>query len=166
MEIWLGAPGTGTQLGELDLTAKPTTATSRPGDPWLTVSTQITTPPAGRHALYFRFAGGPGDSARMNQSLPADVFEAGNLSALEDAEPSSPQAQRQHAPTPQPIRAPQAPAPHAQPMLQAPMAGMPAQPLANAPGKRGGSGATVGVVVFLAAAVAVAAAWFTHLIPH
>ena len=108
---------------------------------------------------------GPVDGSKR-QLLPPDVFEAGNLSALEDAEPSSPQAQRQHAPTPQPIRAPQQPPPLQQPMLQAAGPGMPMQPLANAPGKRGGSGATVGVVVFLAAAAAVAAAWFTHLIPH
>jgi hypothetical protein len=61
MEIWVDAVDTGTKLGVLDLTAKPTAATSRPGDPWLTVSAPVTAPPPGRRALYLRFVGGPGD---------------------------------------------------------------------------------------------------------
>jgi hypothetical protein len=61
MEIWVDAVDTGTKLGELDLTAKPSAATSRPGDPWLTVSTPVGSPPAGRKALYLRFTGSAGD---------------------------------------------------------------------------------------------------------
>lgn len=61
MEIWLDAVDTGTKLGELDLTAKPTAATSRPGDPWLEVSAPIIAPTPGRRALYFRFTGEAGD---------------------------------------------------------------------------------------------------------
>jgi arabinoxylan arabinofuranohydrolase len=59
MEIWLDAIDTGTKLGELDLTAKPPAATSRPGDPWVTVSAPVAAPPPGRRALYLRFTGSP-----------------------------------------------------------------------------------------------------------
>jgi arabinoxylan arabinofuranohydrolase len=61
MEIWLDAVDTGTKLGELDLTAKPSAATSKPGDPWLTVSARVAAPPPGRKALYLRFTGGATD---------------------------------------------------------------------------------------------------------
>jgi hypothetical protein len=61
LEIWIDALDTGTKLGELDLTKKPDAATSRPGDPWLTVSAPVATPPSGRRALYLRFVGGAGD---------------------------------------------------------------------------------------------------------
>ncbi len=61
VEIWVDALDTGIKLGELDLTAKPSTATSQPGDPWQTVSTPVQNPAAGRHALYLRFVGGSGD---------------------------------------------------------------------------------------------------------
>ena len=61
MEIWVDAVDTGTKLGEVDLTAKPTAATSQPGDPWLTVSAPVAAPPPGRKALYLRFTGGAGE---------------------------------------------------------------------------------------------------------
>lgn len=61
MEIWLDAVETGVKLGEVDLTAKPTAATSQPGDPWLTVSAPVAAPPPGRKALYLRFSGSAGD---------------------------------------------------------------------------------------------------------
>ena len=102
-------------------------------------------------------------------SLPADVFEAGNLSALEDAEPSSSEPHPRHAPPPPQMQRPMLHAPpQSQNLRPLTPQGMPIPaPLASAQATgRAGSSATVGVVVFLAAAAAVAAAWFTHLIPH
>jgi len=63
IEIWTDAVDTGTKLGELDLSTKPTAASSRPGEIWTTVSTRITTPTAGRKALYLRFTGASGQDA-------------------------------------------------------------------------------------------------------
>lgn len=57
IEVWADAVDTGAKLGELEL-PQPTAATSRPGDPWFTVTGQIKAPSGGRHALYFRFIGG------------------------------------------------------------------------------------------------------------
>ena len=102
----------------------------------------------------------------LRASLPAEVFSEGNLSALEDAEPTQ---SPPRAPTPVPtlpmkpyaIPGGGLPQPAAGPALPS------AKALAGAPSKSGGKmGAVVGAVVVLAAAAAVAAAWFTHLIPH
>jgi serine/threonine-protein kinase len=103
---------------------------------------------------------GMGGADLIRASLPGDVFEPGNLSALEDEPPTS-------APlTPRGLPVPRPPTPMAMPMPMPPTPQAWNAQAQVAPRKSAGSGATVGVVVFLAAAAAVAAAWFTHLIPH
>ena len=118
-------------------------------------------------------SGGSGDDA-VRASLPPGLME-GNLAALED-DPAPPM--RRQAPAPPP-RA-QTPPPH-QPAarLPTPAASRPgplpvvnvaktaAAPGGRGPDKKGGAGATIGVVVALVVVVAAgAAAWLTHLIPH
>jgi serine/threonine-protein kinase len=90
----------------------------------------------------------------LRASLPAEVFSEGNLSALEDVDPSHP-----------PHRAVM-PAPPSSKALNVPLPPGSAKAVIAAPQKKGGKGAVVGTIVFLAAAAAVAAAWFSHLIPH
>ena len=103
----------------------------------------------------------PGD-ARSN--LPPQTFSEGNLSALEDAEPT-PGSPR--SPTPVPL-APQL----GGPVLPAPMeaaaarAGGPMNAKAIAEGPQRKRGAVVGAVVFVATAAAFAVAWFAHWIHH
>jgi hypothetical protein len=123
-------------------------------------------------------------------SLPPEVFDEGNLSALEDMEPIANETlARGVAPRAQPL-------PHiVQPVIMssapprgfssrvppgAPSSGqavvMPSPPPAASaltalaesasPASRKASNAKLGVVVVVAAAAAAAAAWFTHLIPH
>jgi serine/threonine-protein kinase len=101
----------------------------------------------------------------LRASLPPEVFEQGNLSALEDAEPM-----------PASNRAPAAAPSHAsQPLGQMPSSLALQMPSSNAQrsgshapwADRGGpGGAALGVVLFLVVAAAGAAAWFTGLIPH
>ncbi len=118
----------------------------------------------------------------LRGSLAPDVFQAGNLSALEDdphphsppdssprsapIPPSSARAGQRSAPTPQPppVFAHAAGAPAFGP--QGPPPPVMAARNVVTPQKRGGTGAAVGIAVVLFAAAAFAAAWFTHLIPH
>jgi serine/threonine-protein kinase len=104
----------------------------------------------------------------VRASLPPDIFEHGNLSALEDAEPMPPS----HPPPP--VSHGQH---HSQPPGSMPPSGMsqmgsgqhnvqrsgghPQSKNAGGPG-----GAAIGVVLFLVVAAAAGAAWFTGLIPH
>ncbi|MBX3259095.1 MAG: serine/threonine protein kinase [Labilithrix sp.] len=97
---------------------------------------------------------------QIRHSLPGEVFEQGNLSALEEE--------------PMPSSAPQVP-PSAPPMQLAPIGAVPpSSGLAAAQragphssrGGGGGSNAAIGVVLFLVVAAAAGAAWFTGLIPH
>ena len=103
------------------------------------------------------------------QSLPAEVFEQGNLSALEDAEPSPashpppPVAQQHHSSPPGSMPPPGSNAMN--PMATGPhsvqRSGAHAAKSGGGPG-----GAAIGVVLFLVVAAAAGAAWFTGLIPH
>jgi len=98
----------------------------------------------------------------LRASLPAEAFEQGNLSALEDAEPmpQSVQPFAQHHPSSPPGSMPAAPS---GPGSAAQRSG------AYPPGKAGNGGpggAAIGFVLFLVVAAAGAAAWFTGLIPH
>jgi hypothetical protein len=106
----------------------------------------------------------------LRSSLPPEIFEQGNLSALEDAEPMPPS----HPP------APAAPMHHSSPPGSMPPPGstgaMGSGPQsvqrsgphsAAKPTTGGGPGsAAIGVVLFLVVAAAAGAAWFTGLIPH
>ena len=110
----------------------------------------------------------------LRQSLSAEVFEQGNLSALEDAEPM-PQSHPSNAPPPVAHH-------HSAPPGSLPPPGSsPMNPMATGPhnvqrsgphpvkpaGGGGGPGsAAIGVVLFLVVAAAAGAAWFTGLIPH
>jgi eukaryotic-like serine/threonine-protein kinase len=112
----------------------------------------------------------------LRASLPPDVFRAGNLSALEDeiapgpviaplAQPLAPAAAG-----PQGSRGPLAvPPQHVSgalpPVIPIPSPPLPV-PLARSKERSGSVGAAVGLAVVLFTAAAVAAAWFTHLIPH
>ncbi|HSO39886.1 MAG TPA: hypothetical protein VLT33_45475, partial [Labilithrix sp.] len=101
----------------------------------------------------------------LRASLPPEVFEQGNLSALEDAEPMPP-SNRPHTPptayqSSPPGGLPSSPSMQSMPGAQRSGA-HPARPSAGGvPG-----GAAIGVVLFLVVAAAGAAAWFTGLIPH
>ena len=109
----------------------------------------------------------------LRQSLPAEVFEQGNLSALEDAEPM-PQSHPSNAPPPVAHH-------HSAPPGSLPPPGSsPMNPMATGPhnvqrsgahpvkpaGGGGPGSAAIGVVLFLVVAAAAGAAWFTGLIPH
>jgi serine/threonine protein kinase len=111
----------------------------------------------------------------LRASLPPDIFEHGNLSALEDAEPlpaSNPPPPQSHQNQLQrPITH------HSSPPGSMPPPGsnqgMGSGPQsaqrsgAHAPMKSGGpGGAAIGVVLFLVVAAAAGAAWFLGLIPH
>jgi serine/threonine-protein kinase len=108
----------------------------------------------------------------VRASLPPDIFEHGNLSALEDAEPMPPShspasashhQQQQH---------------HSSPPGSMPPSGMSQMGSGQHPAQRSGGhsqakiagggpgGAAIGVVLFLVVAAAAGAAWFTGLIPH
>ena len=104
--------------------------------------------------------GRPRDDA-LRAALPVESFD-GNLSALEDAEPSSPRGIA--APPSQP-GAPVLPGPMAAAAARVGQGGMSAKAIADGtpPKKRG---ALVGAAVFVATAAVFAAAWFMHLIPH
>ena len=94
---------------------------------------------------------------QIRHSLPGDVFEQGNLSALEeDPMPGS---------VPQPLPSGQLPSSHASPP---PATGGSQRSGAHAASKSGGGGsnAAIGVVLFLVVAAAAGAAWFSGLIPH
>jgi serine/threonine-protein kinase len=93
----------------------------------------------------------------LHGNLPVEALTEGNLSALEDAEPSSPA----RGPTPVP------PEPGS-PVLPGPMAAAAARVNAKAiaEGPQRKRGAVVGAVVFVATAAAFAVAWFAHWIPH
>jgi hypothetical protein len=110
----------------------------------------------------------------LRASLPAEVFEQGNLSALEDAEPLSP-SRPPHPPpavAPYPSSAPGSLPPSASsppgslPSAQRSGPNSSARSSTNPKGASGPGGAAIGVVVLLLVAAAGAAAWFTHLIPH
>ena len=113
----------------------------------------------------------------VRASLPPDIFEHGNLSALEDVEPmpasNPPPAQSHQNQLQRPITH------HSQPPGSMPPPGsgqgMGSGPQsaqrsgAHAPMKSasgGPGGAAIGVVLFLVVAAAAGAAWFTGLIPH
>ncbi len=100
----------------------------------------------------------------LRASLPPEVFEQGNLSALEDAEPMLPPASNRPATQPYPSSPPSG-MPSSPSMGQLPgshrSGAHPARPSSSGPG-----GAAIGVVLFLVVAAAGAAAWFTGLIPH
>ena len=96
---------------------------------------------------------------QMRHSLPGDVFEQGNLSALEeDPMPgSSPQPQ-----IPAHASSAQLGAPRSSPSSAAAM-----RSGAHAVKSAGGSSNTaIGLVLFLVVAAAAGAAWFSGLIPH
>ncbi|MDB4938719.1 MAG: Serine/threonine protein kinase, partial [Labilithrix sp.] len=106
----------------------------------------------------------------VRASLPPDIFEHGNLSALEDVEPMPPS----HPPPP--VSHGQH---HSSPPGSMPPSGMAqmgsgqhnvqrsgAHPQAKGAGGGGPGGAAIGVVLFLVVAAAAGAAWFTGLIPH
>lgn len=113
----------------------------------------------------------------VRASLPPEIFEQGNLSALEDAEPMPPsnapppvsqnQLQRPitHQSSPPgslpPGSMPSSAQPSGQPSAQRSGAHSPAKGASGGPG-----GAAIGVVLFLVVAAAAGAAWFTGLIPH
>lgn len=107
----------------------------------------------------------------VRASLPPEIFEQGNLSALEDDDRVSSSgplsAQVQQGPdssrgfSPNPLTLP-TPSHHGLP-------GSGAHPPASSKSKGGGGaagGAIVGVLVLVVVAAAGAAAWFTGLIPH
>jgi serine/threonine-protein kinase len=114
----------------------------------------------------------------LRASLPPDIFEHGNLAALEDAEPmpaSNPPPQSHQNQLQRPITH------HSQPPGSMPPGSMPPGSMppgsgqhpaqrsgAHAPMKAAGGpgGAAIGVVLFLVVAAAAGAAWFTGLIPH
>ncbi|MBX3234021.1 MAG: serine/threonine protein kinase [Labilithrix sp.] len=115
--------------------------------------------------------GGSGAYDAFRASLPGDIFEQGNLSALEEQE--TPASSRPVPPRPTPIGGPTIdPA-----SLLAPRGpSIPPPPPPNAVPMRtgfdpnakegGGNSATIGVVVLLVVAAAAGAAWFSGLIPH
>ncbi|MFO0742098.1 MAG: serine/threonine-protein kinase [Labilithrix sp.] len=123
--------------------------------------------------------GGPqgGYDAIARTSLPGDIFEQGNLSALEDdavassgpiaaVMPHHAPPQLESRPPPRPPSMPP-PAGGAAPLTGSP----PPMPLRsgynpNAGKEGGGSGKAIGIVVFLVVVVAAGAAWFSGLIPH
>jgi serine/threonine protein kinase len=98
----------------------------------------------------------------IRASLPAEVFEAGNLSALED-DPSDPYGSfaglSPRTPEPFPSSSP----PPAQPLLVAGSAA--ARPASVPPQWRQGNARNV-LMVVLAAAAVIVVAWFAHVIPH
>jgi len=95
----------------------------------------------------------------VRASLPPEVFEQGNLSALEDAEPvpAAPPSAGQHGGAGVP------PQPASNPLPGALRSGSHPSPK---PSSGGPGGAAIGVVLFLVVAAAAGAAWFTGLIPH
>ncbi len=111
----------------------------------------------------------------VRASLPLDVFEHGNLSALEDGEPM-PGSNPPPASHPNHLQRPLTH--HSQPpgSMPPPGSSQPGSgphsaqrsgghaPTKNASG--GPGGAAIGVVLFLVVAAAAGAAWFTGLIPH
>jgi serine/threonine protein kinase len=119
----------------------------------------------------------------IRASLPGDVFEQGNLSALEDegvASSGPVAAVMAHQMPPSQPRPPSRPPPRPQSQRPPPAGAtvqMGAQPPPQMPlrsgynpnqqGKEGGgSGKAIGIVVFLVVVVAAGAAWFSGLIPH
>ena len=125
----------------------------------------------------------------VRASLPPEVFEQGNLSALEDAEPVG-TGQPPPVGMQRPMTGPQMPPMQGHQLVshtplplhhQTPGAGhMPSSPPQQLPGalrsgshspaKPGGGGgpggAAIGLVLFSVVAAAAGAAWFTGLIPH
>lgn len=87
----------------------------------------------------------------VRASLPPEVFEQGNLSALEDAEPLPPSA-------PSPVAS--APSPGSS------RGTAPGSSKATVAAAGGKSGAAIGVAVVIALVMAAGAAWFTGFIPH
>ena len=113
----------------------------------------------------------------LRASLPPDIFEHGNLSALEDAEPmpaSKPPPPQSHQ------NLLQRPITHgSMPPGSMPPGSIPPLPSASGPhsaqrsgghapmkSASGPGGAVIGVVLFVVVAAAAGAAWFTGLIPH
>jgi hypothetical protein len=100
----------------------------------------------------------------IRASLPAEVFEAGNLSALEDEPPGAGGSGGRGGlatPTPGEPFTSSAPPPPSQPvsLRQPTPAPFPLQT------RKQSSAASV-IVVVLAAFAAVVVAWFAHIIPH
>ncbi len=101
----------------------------------------------------------------VRASLPAEAFEQGNLSALEDAPHHQHQHQLARPPTPAVPSAPMMMP--SQPPMQSQIRTQPPSRQSGPGGGGGGaSGALIGVVLFLVAAAAAGAAWFSGLIPH
>jgi eukaryotic-like serine/threonine-protein kinase len=101
----------------------------------------------------------------IRASLPAEVFEAGNLSALEDDPPGTGNNDRSRhlAPiTPDEPMTSSAPPPPSHPMTPR----LPTPPPFVVPPLRKQSNTASVIVVVLAAAAAVVVAWFAHIIPH
>jgi len=101
----------------------------------------------------------------VRASLPPEVFEQGNLSALEDAEPMPPPS----VPPPATSSSPPGPGSGDRQSNPMPLPGaLRSGPnsASKATASSGPGGAVIGAVLFLVVAVAGAAAWFSGLIPH
>lgn len=95
----------------------------------------------------------------VRASLPPEVFEQGNLSALEDAEPSSPRLAASSPSSSQRLPVP----PSSRTALASSAGATGANPLVES---KGGGGKTIGLVLFVVAAAAAGVAWAAGLIPH
>ncbi|MBI5538109.1 MAG: protein kinase [Deltaproteobacteria bacterium] len=118
----------------------------------------------------------------LDQSIPAQVFEEGNLAALEDDEPgalgtpipaspprSAPVSSMQGYPPPSSSTGPRsAPAPESRPMpASGPHgAGQLSAIAEEAPAKKSGAGMTILIIALLVMAAGAAGAWYTGVIPH
>jgi serine/threonine protein kinase len=102
----------------------------------------------------------------LRMSLPPEVFEAGNLSALEDEPP--PGSGPSYGPTSAQVPSGPVSSGNQAPASVDPRSGRPSTPgVYKSPLVNDNRSSTKGVVVaVVAAVVAVAAAWLTHLIPH
>jgi eukaryotic-like serine/threonine-protein kinase len=106
----------------------------------------------------------------LDQSMP-QVFEEGNLAALEDDEPlgtplpvSPPRQARSSEPVPPsaPVSQPMPTSGRASPVASPPSA----TPLPTSSTKKGGAGLTIFIITLLVVAAGAAGAWYTNIIPH
>jgi serine/threonine protein kinase len=103
------------------------------------------------------------DPIRM--SLPAEVFEAGNLSALEDDPPGAGSSQSLGTLSPRTPGEPLTSSAPPPPSHSAPQRPPTPAPMSIPPARKQSSAASF-IVVVLAATAAVVVAWFAHIIPH